>query len=306
MMELPSEFLGLRFEPPLILASGVLDQTAGSMERLVRKGMGGVVTKSVGIEPREGHPNPTVVELETGLLNAMGLPNPGIDSYAEELKELDSRLKDTPVIGSVFASNTDDFVTLAEKMTQNGADAVELNLSCPHAEGYGASIASDQELMAEVIREVKSSISRPLLAKLPPSTEIDERAKAVEDSGADGIVCINTVRAMAINFETRSPILGNQIGGYSGKGIKPIGLRCVYEVYEAVDIPIIGCGGVTAGRDALEYVLAGASAIQMGSALHHRGKDAVEKISDEMIDLMKKEDIGKIEKIIGDAHQSTW
>ncbi len=302
-MELNSEVLGLTFQPPLILASGILDQTAESMERVVQEGMGGVVTKSIGIEPREGHPNPTVVELETGLLNAMGLPNPGIECYTKELKELKSRVKDTPIIGSVFASNTEDFILLAEKMILNGADAVELNLSCPHAEGYGASIASDLELMDEVIHEVKNSINRPVLAKLPPSGEIDEKAKVAEESGADAIVCVNTVRAMAINFETRSPILGNRIGGYSGKGIKPIGLRCVYEVYETVDIPIIGCGGVTTGRDALEYMLAGASALQLGTAIKYRGVETPKKITDEMASLMKKEDLSNLKEIIGKAHQ---
>ncbi len=306
MVNLRSRLFGLEFKPPLILASGILDQTAPSMESLVQKGMGGVVTKSIGKKPREGHLNPTVVELETGLLNAMGLPNQGIEAFKEELQRLENAVEEKPIIGSIFASEPKDFADLAEKVALNGADMVELNLSCPHAEGYGASIASDEELMGEVVRTVNERVDVPLLAKLPPSNKIAEKAEIVEGSGADGVTCINTVRAMAINFETQEPILGNDFGGYSGPGIKPIGLRCVYEVYEAVNIPIIGCGGITTGRDALEYVLAGASALQMGSALHHRGKDAAEKISDEMIDLMEKEDIDGVEAIIGSAHHSTW
>ncbi|MFP3872748.1 MAG: dihydroorotate dehydrogenase [Candidatus Natronoplasma sp.] len=302
-MKLSSNLFGSEFDPPLILASGILDQTSDSMARIIKNGMGGVVTKSIGMEPREGHPNPTVVELETGLLNAMGLPNPGIEAFTEELEELDSTVGNTPIIGSIFASNTDDFVYLAEKMVHHGADAVELNLSCPHAEGYGASIASDLGVMEEVIKGVKRSIEEPVLAKLPPSTEIAGKAETAEESGADGIVCINTVRAMAVNFETLRPILGNKIGGYSGKGIKPIGLRCVFEVYEAVDIPIIGCGGVTTGRDALEYILAGASAVQLGTAIKYRGKESPQKIEEEMRGLMRDENTSDIVEIVGKAHK---
>ncbi|MBS3816196.1 MAG: dihydroorotate dehydrogenase [Candidatus Thermoplasmatota archaeon] len=302
MVKFRSRLFGTEFDPPLILASGILDQTAESIQRLIKKGMGGVVTKSIGTEPREGHPNPTIVELDTGLLNAMGLPNQGIEDFKNEMEKLESELEEEPIIGSIFASDPDDFSHLAGKMTRYGADMVELNLSCPHAEGYGAQIASDDEIMERVIKKVDERIQEPILAKLPPSNEIAKNAVLAERSGADGIVCINTVRAMAVNFETQEPILGNKIGGYSGPGIKPIGLRCVYEVYREVDIPIIGCGGITDGRDALEYILAGASALQMGSALHHRGKDAVEKVSKEATELMRKEGIDDIEEIIGGAH----
>lgn len=303
MVRLGSKLLGFEFEPPLILASGILDQTAGSMERLVQKGMGGVVTKSIGKKPREGHPNPTVVELETGLLNSMGLPNQGIGSFKKELQRLKDSVDEEPIIGSIFASKAENFADLAEKMIQNGADIVELNLSCPHAKGYGVSIASDEELMKDVVKTVDERIDKPFLAKLPPSNSISDKAKIVERNGADGIVCINTVRAMAINFETQRPILGNKFGGYSGPGIKPIGLRCVYEVYRQVEIPILGCGGVTTGRDALEYVLAGASTLQVGTAIKDRGLETPQRIADEMRELMEKEGISKIEEMIGGAHE---
>lgn len=272
------------------------------MEKLLELGMGGVVTKSIGSNPRKGHPNPTMVELETGLLNAMGLPNPGIDKFLDELKDLRSNIDDKPIIGSVYASTTEEFAELSRKMEEGDVDAVELNLSCPHAEGYGASIASDLELVGEVIISVKEKVDIPVLAKLPPAAQIAETASVSEKAGADGVVAINTVKSMAINFETREPILGNKVGGYSGKGIKPIGLRCVYEIYKEVDIPIIGCGGITTGRDALEYILAGASALQMGSSIYYRGKDAAHKISEEMGELMQKEDIEEIKNIIGKAH----
>ncbi len=302
MVELKLDLLDFELNPPLILASGILDQTAGTMERIANKGMGGIVTKSIGKESREGHPNPTVVELDTGLLNAMGLPNPGIEDFKNELNKLQGLLKQKPIIGSIFASNPDDFAELAQIMIEYGSDMIELNLSCPHAKGYGASIASDDKMMVEVIKIVKDKIKKPVLTKLPPSNEIASKAALAEKSGSDGIVCINTVRAMAINFETQKPILGNKIGGYSGNGIKPIGLRCVFEVYKEVDIPIIGCGGISSGRDALEYLLAGASAVQIGTVFHARGKNAPRKITDEMKELMKKENIEDLKELVGKAH----
>ena len=302
MERLQTDILGMKLETPFLLASGILDQTSKSMEKLLELGMGGVVTKSIGSNPRKGHPNPTMVELETGLLNAMGLPNPGIDKYLDELNNLRSSIGKKPIIGSVYASTTEEFAELSHKMEKGDVDAVELNLSCPHAEGYGASIASDLELVGEVIISVKNKVDIPVLAKLPPAAQIAETASVSEKAGADAVVAINTVKSMAINFETREPILGNKVGGYSGKGIKPIGLRCVYEIYEEVDIPIIGCGGINTGRDALEYILAGASALQMGSSIYYRGKDAAQKISKEMNELMEKEDIENIKDIIGKAH----
>lgn len=302
MSKLDIGVLGCKFDPPLILASGILDQTAETMSRILSNGAGGVVTKSIGNKPREGHPNPSIVELETGLLNAMGLPNPGIKEFRDELEKLREKVDGKPIIGSIFASTPENFTDLASEMQEKGVDIIELNLSCPHAEGYGASIASDVEVMGEVISQVEKDIDIPILAKLPPSNQISTKAKVAEENGADGIVCINTVRAMAINFETKEPILGNKIGGYSGKGIKPIGLRCVYETWKEVDIPIIGCGGISTGRDALEYILAGASALQIGTVFKTRGIDAPKKISNEMEELMNKENIKDLESIIGAAH----
>ncbi len=289
------------FETPLLLASGVLDQTADSMKRMLDKGLGGVVTKSIGKKAREGHPNPTMVELETGLLNAMGLPNPGIDTFKEELKDLNART-DKPVITSIYGKDPEEFSDLAKKMEENGASAVELNMSCPHAKRYGASIGSDLKMVKEVVKRVKEDTDIPAIAKLPPGSEIAKTARAAEEAGADCLVATNTVKAMAIDLEAERPILGNKVGGYSGPGIKPISLRCVYEVYEEVDIPIIGCGGINHGRDALEFVLAGATALQVGSAIHYRGKEAPEKIKEEMESLMEQEDIGGLAELRGKAH----
>lgn len=301
MVELEVIISDLTLDRPILLASGILGQTADSMERVLSSGMGGVVTKSIGSNPREGHPNPTLIEMEHGLLNAMGLPNPGIEDFLKELDKIKHISK--PIIGSVFAGSEEGFVELSKKMEKGDVDAIELNLSCPHAKGYGAAIGTDPTLVETIVSAVTSETKVPIFAKLPPFSDIVEVAKAAEDAGSDAIVAVNTVQAMAINFEAKRPLLGNKFGGYSGPAIKPIGLKCVYDIFREVDIPVIGCGGINDGRDALEYILAGASALQVGSAIYYRGTNAGELIIDEMEELMEKEGIDDLKGLIGSAQQ---
>ena len=300
MVCLKARVAGLTFQPALILASGIMGQTADSLEAMMGSGMGGVVTKSIGMEPRDGHPNPTLIDVDTGLLNAMGLPNPGIQDFSKELKKFSS---EKPIIGSVFASDRDGFVHLAGIMEDGGADAVELNLSCPHAKGYGSSVGSDPALVKDIVEGVVGSVDIPVFPKLPPMSKMEEISMTVEKAGAHGIVAVNTVKAMAINFETGRPILGNAYGGYSGPGIKPIAIRCVYDVYKCVNIPVIGCGGITTGRDALEFLMAGASALQIGSSIYYRGIDAPQKICREMEVLMDSRGYDSLSEITGIAHR---
>lgn len=298
MVSLKTEVAGITFEPPLILASGIMGQTAESLVRVLNYGLGGAVTKSTGLQAREGHSNPTVVEMETGLLNAMGLPNPGIDVMAKEIEAVKQELPGSVLIGSVYGTEPSEFAHLAGKMEEAGVDGVELNLSCPHADRYGATLSSDEELVRDIISDVKKNTCVPVFVKIPPLMEIASLGAAVEDAGADAIVAVNTVKSMAINVETRKPILGNRYGGYSGPGIKPIGLRCVYELYEEMDIPIIGCGGVSSGRDVLEYILAGASAVEIGSVFYYRDIEAGKLMIDEMKELLKED----LTTIIGSSH----
>ena len=251
-----------------------MDEDAGSMKRIFSCGAAGIVTKSIGLQPRNGYPNPTLVELECGILNAMGLPNPGIKEFGEEIKQL--KKAKIPVISSIFGSNSKEFVELGTQMQKYGADALELNMSCPHAKGYGLEIGSDPRLVKEITSAVKASTKIPVFVKISPNLQnIAEVARAAEDGNADGIVVINTVKAMKIDLELKIPVLGNKIGGYSGKAIKPIGVRCVYEVAQQVNIPIIGVGGITTGKDIMEYIMAGASAVQIGSGIYYRGIDAL-------------------------------
>ncbi|MCK5030998.1 MAG: dihydroorotate dehydrogenase [Thermoplasmatales archaeon] len=302
MVNLTTKISSLNLRNPTILASGIMDEDAGSMKRIFDCDAGAVVTKSIGLKPREGYPNPTFVELEYGILNAMGLPNPGIDKYCEEIKELKN--SNVTVIGSVFGSNSHEFAELSNKMNISGVDALELNMSCPHAKGYGLEIGSDSKLVKEITSKVKESSKVPVFVKLSSNLkDIVEIAKSAEKGNADGIVAINSVKAMKINLDMKIPVLANITGGYSGKAIKPIGVRCVYDIAKNVDIPVIGVGGVTTGEDALEYIMAGASAIQIGTGIYYRGIDIFKKVCREIEDWMKDHNYKTITKLIGAAHK---
>jgi len=279
-----------------------MDEDAGSMQRIFKSGAGAIVTKSISLKSRDGYPNPAVIELEHGILNAMGLPNPGIDAFSEEILKLKS--SKIPVIGSIFGANIDEFVKLAKKMQSYGVDAVELNLSCPHAKGYGLELGSDPSLVKNITKDVKKNTNIPVFVKISPNLpSISKIAKAAESAGADAIVTINTVKAMKIDLELQMPVLSNKIGGYSGKAVKPIGIRCVYEIAKDVDIPVIGVGGITTGEDAIEYFMAGASAVQIGSAIYYRGLDVFEKICKEIKDWMKEHNYKNISELIGVAQK---
>jgi len=290
----------LELRNPTILASGIMDETADSIKRVAEEGAGAVVTKSVGKEPREGYANPTVVELEHGILNAMGLPNPGIEAYADEMEEL--RDLNIPVIGSIFGSDEKEFSFLAKKMQEYGARAIELNLSCPHASGYGAETGSQPDVVKSIVHAVKHSVDLPVFAKLTSNvTSIVEIGKAAEEGGADGVVAINSIKAMKIDVNLKKPILSNKVGGYSGPAIKPIGIRCVYELAQELNIPIIGVGGIKCGEDAVEYILAGASAVQIGGGIYYRDMRIFREVCKEMENWMKSNNYSAIEEFRGVA-----
>ena len=278
-----------------------MDEDAGAMKRIFESDAGAVVTKSIGLKPREGYPNPTVIELEHGILNAIGLSNPGIDNFEEEIKTL--KKSKIPVIGSIFGSTTREFMKVADKMEKYGANALELNMSCPHAKGYGLEIGSKPELVKKITFNVKKTVDIPVFVKLSPNlTDIVAIAKAAEKGNADGIVAVNTVKAMKIDINLRKPVLSNRIGGYSGKAIKPIGIRCVYEISKNIDIPVIGVGGITTGEDAIEYFMAGAHAVQIGSGIYYRKIDVFRKINTEIKNWMRNNGYKKLSELIGAAH----
>jgi dihydroorotate dehydrogenase (NAD+) catalytic subunit len=255
-------------------------------------GAGGVVTKSIGPHPKDGHAGPCLVVLEDGLLNAMGLPNPSKE-FVDEITLLEKK----PVIVSVFGGNPAEFAQVASWFEGRVA-GFELNLSCPHAEGYGAAIGTDPALVEACTRAV-SVTGIPTWVKLTPNvTEITLIGKAAERGGARAIVAINTVKAMRISTGMRRPVLGNRYGGLSGSAVFPIAVRCVYELYEACKIPIIGCGGVATADNVIEMMMAGASAVEIGSAVYNNVK-VFETIK---ADLYKKDGLTP-DGIIGCAHE---
>ncbi|MBS7646572.1 MAG: dihydroorotate dehydrogenase [Candidatus Bathyarchaeia archaeon] len=298
------ELAGLSLKNPIMLASGILGYSAETLKGIVEGGAGAVVTKSVGLKPRSGYANPTVVQVTYGLINAMGLPNPGIDEFTQDIREAKAVLK-VPLIVSVYGFTAEEYAVVAEKAVKAGADAIELNVSCPHVRETGAEIGQNPGVLAEVVRKVKSAVNKPVIAKLSPNvTDIAEIAEAAVKAGADAITAINTVKAMAIDAETAKPMLGNKRGGLSGPAIKPIAVRCVYDIYERVKVPIIGCGGITSWRDAVEFILAGASAVQIGTAIALKGPKIFKSIASGINAYLKRKSLQSVKEIVGLAHRN--
>ncbi len=296
MASLDVKLFGLKFENPLILASGINDKTPEQWIRAHEEGAGGVVTKSIGIEPRKGYDNPTIVELPYGLINAMGLPNPGWRGF---LEMVEGYTFDFPLIVSIFGGTPEEFAFLAEKLS-GVADAFELNLSCPHAKGYGMEIGQKPENVYEVVKAVKDATDKPVIAKLTPNTnDITKLGLAAERGGADAVSAINTLKAVAIDIYAKRPILSNKVGGYSGPGVKPVALRAVYDLAKALEIPVMGIGGITTWEDAVEFLLAGASALQIGTAVSLRGWKVFREISEGIEKYLEEEGFSSVREVVG-------
>ncbi|WP_456420630.1 dihydroorotate dehydrogenase [Thermococcus sp.] len=296
MASLEVELFGIRFENPLILASGINDKTPEQWIRAHEEGAGGVVTKSIGIEPRKGYDNPTIVELPYGLINAMGLPNPGWKGF---LEMVEGYTFDFPLIVSIFGGSSEEFAFLAEKLSEV-ADAFELNLSCPHAKGYGMEIGQNPENVYEVVKAVKDATDKPVIAKLTPNIDdITKLGLAAEKAGADAVSAINTLKAIAIDVYAKRPILSNRVGGYSGPGVKPVALRAVYDLARTLDIPVMGIGGITTWQDAVEFLLAGASALQIGTAVSLRGWKVFREINEGVARYLESEGFSSVREIVG-------
>lgn len=302
------EIARLRFPNPLLLASGIADETGASMAEAVRRGAGGVVTKSLSLEAREGHQNPCIVELPYGLINAMGLPNPGIEDYQQEVKDY-LRLTDGhhPIIGSVFGSTIEEYGLAARGAEEIGVQAIEINGSCPNAHGLGLQFGQDPTVIEDLVKEVKRRVSIPVLFKLTPATsDIVRLAQAVQDGGASGIVAINTMPAMKVDIHTGRPLLSNITGGLSGPALKPIGVRCIYKIRstETIDIPIIGVGGITSWEDVVEYLMAGATAVQIGTAVTWEDLNVFSRMTDGLVTFMEEEGYSNIKELIGKTQEA--
>ena len=268
-------------------------------------GAGIVTSKSLTLQPRTGHKGPVMAEFEGGLLNCMGLCNPGIEDGLLEVNEYKKRSR-TPIVVSVFATNKEDFLSLTKHVIKSQADFLELNLSCPNVyDEFGIPLAASQDEVYRIIKAVKQISTLPVIAKLSPNVyDIVSIAKAAESAGADALCMINTVGpGMVIDTKMVKPVLFNKFGGLSGPCIKPIALKLIYQTYSAVNIPIIGMGGVTYGEDAIEMLMAGAAVIGVGTAVHYRGIEVFNKINKEILEFMKEHeydylsDIPKLEKL---------
>jgi dihydroorotate dehydrogenase (NAD+) catalytic subunit len=295
---------GLQLKNPTILAAGVLGTTGASLCRVAREGgAGAVVTKSIGPTPKTGHPNPSMVRLDCGFLNAMGLPNP---SYPGFLQELEIAKKDSgvPVIASIFGGTAAEFTEVAEGLLPGKPDAFELNVSCPHAEGYGAAVGSNPCLVEAITAAVKDVVNKvPVWVKLTPNvSDITCIGTAAESGGADAVVAINTLKGMAIDIESAYPVLGNRSGGLSGKAVKPVAVKCVYDLYTALEIPVIGVGGISSWQDAVEMMMAGASAVQVGSAVYDR-VDIFSEISTGIETFLRRKGYSNVKRLIGLSHE---
>ncbi|MHA1932228.1 MAG: dihydroorotate dehydrogenase [Promethearchaeota archaeon] len=291
---------GIKLKSPIILASGILGVSYSSMTRIFNAGIGAVTSKSIGPRPRKGFKNPSIIEIYPGtFLNAVGLGNPGIDNFLSEIKEIKEH--NIPLIVSVFGDTNKSYLNVATKAEQAGADAIEINISCPHAEV--SSIGINRDLTYSVVKTLKEKLEVPLFVKLNPNvTNIGEIALAAEKGGADGVVAINTLSAMVIDINTKRPILAHGSGGLSGRAIHPIAVKKVYDLYQLLKIPIIGCGGISTWKDVVEFILAGASAVQIGTALY-KGVEIVTEINSSLLNFLKINGYKSISELIGLSHE---
>ena len=309
MDALKIDFCGIEFQNPLVLASGILGVTGPSFARTVKKGAGGITTKSVWALPHPGHPSPCMFGTEQYFLNAVGLSDAGFEKACAELGDYLPKRK-APLILNIVGGAATDFLEMAEKIEKLPAlpDAVEVNLSCPNVESdFGKPFACDLRAAEKLTKQVRKKIPAhiPLIAKLSPNVQsIAEIARAVEAAGADAICAINSAGpGMRFNIDLRAPILANRTGGVSGPAIFPIAVKAVFDIYAAVKIPILGTGGINSGRDALELMMAGARICGVGTAIYYFGDEFWEMAKNEMCDWLKKENIKNVSEIVGILHQ---
>ncbi len=292
------EIAGVKFNNPILTASGTCGYGEELAELFDLSQLGGIVTKSITVRPREGHPPPRTSETASGMLNAIGLANVGVDKFIEEkLKFLEKF--DTRVIVNVAGAKVQEYVEISARLADcPRADMIELNFSCPNVEA-GMAIAGDPIIAEKAVREVKRVFPRPVIAKLSPNvTDIVAIARACEAGGADALSLINTLVGMAVDIETFRPLLTNNTGGLSGPAVKPVALAMVYKVYKAVKVPLIGLGGISDYKDVVEFLLCGATAVQIGTALFIE-PDAPVKIVKDLRKYLTKNKLGSVRELVG-------
>lgn len=291
-------FAGISMKTPVMGASGTFGFGLEYADFLDIDNIGAIISKGITPLPRPGNPGVRVAETPAGMLNCIGLENPGVDAFTRDILPEVSR-HDTPLIVNISAGTAEEYGELAAKLDVDGVAALEVNISCPNVKEGGIVFGTDPKAAASVARSVKDHTSKPVIMKLSPNvTDITVMAKAVEDAGADAVSLINTLTGMAIDIYTQKPLLGNITGGLSGPAVKPVALRMVWQVANAVKIPVLGLGGIASWQDAVEFMLAGASAVAVG-AYNFVNPCAVEEIAEGMDAYCEKMGISHISEIIG-------
>ena len=291
-------FAGIEMKNPVTVASGTFGYGREFSNFFDLSKLGGIITKGTSLKPKSGNKPTRICETASGMLNSIGLQNPGVEYFAEnDLPFL--RKFDTAIIVNACGSTIDEYVELCKILNTLDIDGVELNLSCPNVKAGCMAFGNTYEGVKEVTSKVRKVLQKPLIVKLTPNvTNIAEIAKAVEDAGADGVSLINTLLGMKIDINKRKPVLANNTGGLSGPAIKPVAVRMVYQVAQAVKIPILGMGGIVNGEDAIEFMLAGASAISIGAGNFISPTTSIDTIS-QIEDYMRKNNIEDINEIVG-------
>ncbi len=294
---------GIKMKNPVTVASGTFGYGREFSELIDLNKLGGIITKGTSLKPRPGNKPPRVCETTAGMLNSIGLQNPGVEYFMEnDLPWL--KKYDTKIIVNACGSSIEEYVELAKVLNTLDIDGVELNLSCPNVKAGCMAFGTSYEGVKEVTSRVRKVLEKPLIVKLTPNvTDITEPAKGAEDAGADGVSLINTLLGMSIDIEKQKPVLANNMGGLSGPAVKPVAVRMVYQVSKAVKIPVLGLGGIVNGKDVIEFMLAGATAVSIGTGNFIEPEVSIKAIK-EVEEYMKRHNIEDINSLIGSVQMN--
>lgn len=302
---LATNFLGVSMKNPIVTSSGCFGFGTEYQDYFDPNQLGAIVLKGTTLEAREGNHGVRIAETPAGMLNCVGLENPGIDVFEKEIiPNLRKQGVTTNLIANINGKNMEEYIEIAKRVEQIPEIAmIELNISCPNVKDGGMAFGANPEVAGQVTREVRKVTTKPLIVKLSPNvTDIVKIAKIVEENGADAVSLINTLLGMRIDVKTKKPVLGNTFGGLSGGAVKPVALRMVYQVYQAVKIPIVGMGGIITAEDALEFIMAGASVISVGTGFFINPMLSVE-IEKRLKEYCKEEGLSNIQELVGIAHR---
>lgn len=292
-------FCGIEFDNPVLTASGTYGFGLEYDEYYDISQLGGISVKGLTLLPREGNNVPRIAETYGGMINSVGLQNPGVEVFKSYYLPKIKKEKTCKIIANIAGSSIDDYVEMAKSLSDTDVDMLEMNISCPNVKEGGVAFGTNAETVEKITSAVKKEAAQPLVVKLSPNvTDITEMARAAESGGADGISLINTLMGMKIDIRSRRPVLANNMGGYSGPGVMPVAVRMVYQCSKAVNIPIIGMGGIMNGDDAVEFMLAGASLVMVGTA-NFVDPMAALKVKNGIVDYMQKYGIEDVNELIG-------